>query len=73
MRLIGFITAGAQIRQILDHIGVDSEPPRISPAPGPPLWEDGDAPMGEGVEVEPHWDLAAQPAPDYEVDQRVNW
>jgi hypothetical protein len=19
------------------------------------------------------WDLAAQPAPDYEVDQRVNW
>ena len=41
MRLIAFITEGAQ--------------------------------MGEGVEVEPDWDLAAQAAPDYEVDQRVNW
>jgi len=29
--------------------------------------------MGEGVEVEPDWDLAAQPEPDYEVDQRINW
>jgi hypothetical protein len=29
--------------------------------------------MGEGVEGEPDWDLAAQPAPDYEVDQRVSW
>ena len=29
--------------------------------------------VGEGVEVEPDWDLAGQPAPDCEVDQRVNW
>jgi len=29
--------------------------------------------MGEGVEGEPDWDLAAQPAADYEVDQRINW
>jgi len=29
--------------------------------------------MGEGVEIEPDWDLAAQPAPDCEVDQRINW
>ncbi len=27
----------------------------------------------DGVQIEPDWDLAAQPAPDYEVDQRVNW
>ncbi|HAL37820.1 MAG TPA: hypothetical protein DCP03_06750 [Polaromonas sp.] len=39
---------------------------------GPPLWDDCDAQMGEGVEVEPDWDLAAQPAPDCEV-QRINW
>jgi hypothetical protein len=39
MRLIAFITEGMQIRKILDHIGVDSEP-RISPARGPPLWDD---------------------------------
>jgi len=73
MRLIAFITEGAQIRQILDHIGVDSQAPRISPARGPPLWEDCDAQMGEGVEIELDWDLAAQPAPDCEVDQRINW
>ena len=77
MRLIAFITEGAQIRKILEHIGVDPEPPRIAPAHGPPLWDRCDAQMGEGVEVEPDWktdwDMAAQPAPDYEVDQRVNW
>ena len=73
MRLIAFITEGAQIRRILDHIGVDSEPPHISQARGPPLWEDCDAQMGEGVEIEPDWDLVAQPAPNFDVDQRVNW
>ena len=43
MRLIAFITGGVQIRRILDHIGVDSEPPHISPARGPLLWDDCDA------------------------------
>ena len=73
MRLIAFITEGTQIRRILDHIGVDSEPPHISPARGPPLWDDCDAQTVEGVHIEPDWDLAAQPAPDFEVDQRVSW
>ena len=35
MRIIAFITEGAQIRRIPNHIGVDSEPPHISPARGP--------------------------------------
>ena len=56
----------------LNHIGVDSAPPHIAPAREPPLWDDCDAQIGEDVEIEPDWDLAAQPAPDYEVDQRVN-
>jgi hypothetical protein len=73
MRIIAFITYSADIRQILEHIGVETEPPRITPARGPPLWDGCDAPMGEGVEVEPDWDEAAQPAPDFEVDQRVSW
>lgn len=73
MRLIAFITEGSQIRKILNHIGVDSEPPHISPARGPPLWDDCDAHVGEGVAVEPDWDLAAQAAPDFEVDQRISW
>ena len=40
MRLIAFITHSADIRQILEHPGADSEPPHLSPARGPPLWGD---------------------------------
>lgn len=76
---IAFITHSAEIRQILDHIGVDSEPPRLSPARGPPLWDtcDADAQSGETAQTDPDWesdwDGAAQPSPDYEVDQRISW
>jgi len=35
MRLIAFIPEGTQIEKILDHIGVDSQPPHIFPARGP--------------------------------------
>jgi hypothetical protein len=73
MRIIAFITYSADIRQILEHIGVDAEPPRIKPARGPPLWDDGDAQAGEAVEPAPDWDEAAQTAPDFEVNQRVSW
>jgi hypothetical protein len=73
MRIIAFITYSADIRQILDHIGADAEPPRITPARGPPLWDGCDAQMGDGVDVEPDWDEAAQQAPDFEADQRVSW
>jgi hypothetical protein len=55
MRLIGLITHSADIRQILEHIGVDSEPPRIAPARGQPLWEDCDAQTDDGVHIEPDW------------------
>lgn len=37
MRIIAFITHRADIRHILEHTGLDSEPPRIKPARGPPL------------------------------------
>ncbi len=75
MRLIANIPEGTQIRKILDHIGGDSEPPHISPAGGPPLWQDGgDAQMDDGAQIAPaDWDLAAPPAPDLEVDQRISW
>ena len=74
MRIIAFITYSADIRQILEHIRVDVEPPRITPARGPPLWGGcDDAQMGDGVYGEPDWDEAAQPAPDFEADQRVSW
>ena len=32
MRIIAFITHSADIRHVLDHIGVESEPPHIAPA-----------------------------------------
>ena len=70
MRIIAFITHSAEIRHILSHIGVESAPPHITPARGPPLWEGCDAPVDDGAQGEPDWDLAAQPD---EVDQRVNW
>lgn len=73
MRIIAFITHSADIRHILDHIGVDAEPPHITPARGPPLWDDCDAQAGEGSQIEPDWDLAAQPSPDFELDQRISW
>jgi hypothetical protein len=72
MSIIAFITHSADIRRILVSLGVESQPPPIAPARGPPLWDDCDAQAGEGTQIEPDWDLAAQPAPDYEVDQRIN-
>ena len=73
MRIIAFITHSADIRHILEHIGVDSEPPRIKPARGPPLWDACDAQGDEGMEPVPDWDEAAQLVPDFEVDQRISW
>ena len=70
MRIIAFITDGAEVRKILARIGADSQAPRITPARGPPLWEDCGAPVGEGVEVEPDWDISAQIAL---ADQRISW
>ena len=48
-------------------------PAAIAPARGPALWDDCDAQMGQGVQIEPQWDLAAQAAPAFDADQRVHW
>ena len=37
------------------------------------LWDGCDAQTGDGVELEPAWDEAAQLALDFEADQRVSW
>ena len=83
MRIIAFITHSADIGQILDHIGVGSEPPNIASAHGPPLsplsplWAGCGAHSAEGSQVESDWssdwDLAAQAAPDDEDNQRIHW
>jgi hypothetical protein len=66
MRIIAFITEAAAVRDILAHLGEPTTPPRMAPARGPPLWEMPDAGRDE-------FDLLAQPAPDYEFDQRIAW
>jgi hypothetical protein len=71
--LIAFINDGAEIRTILDHIGIESSPPKIGKARGPPLWDACD-------DAEPleHFDAgldsdAVQYWPAEDVDQSVNW
>jgi hypothetical protein len=77
MRIIAFITFSADIHKILEHIGVDTQAPRITPARGPPLWDECGAQetqkLGEGVEALPDWDMVSQSAPDYPDDQRTDW
>jgi hypothetical protein len=60
---IAFITHSADIRQILEHIEAQPELQSIAPARGPPMWEDCNEQVGEGIEGGPDWDLAAQLAP----------
>ncbi len=74
MRIIAFITFSADIHKILEHIGVAPEAPRITPARGPPLWDDcGAQESGDGVDATAHRDRANQSAPDYPEDQRKDW
>ena len=67
MRIIAFITHSADIRHILEHIGAETKPPRITPARGPTLWDDGDTQAGEAAEPAPGWDEASQTVPDFEA------
>ena len=55
------------IERILSHIGEPAEPPRISPARGPPAWDD------PPIEAVPDWDARAQPQPEYVFDHQVQW
>ena len=74
MRIIAFIIFSADIQKILEHIGAEPEAPRITPARGPPLWDDcGAQDMGECVETLPERDMASQSPPDYPDDQRTAW
>ena len=71
MRIIAFITEPSTVRQMLEHRGEPNWPPRFAPARGPPLWEVVAA--APPAEHDPHGELAAQPLPQSEVDQRLTW
>jgi hypothetical protein len=62
IRCAAFITEAAPVQRILNHIGEPAEPPRISPARGPPAWDD------PPVEAVPDWDALAQPQPEFVFD-----
>ena len=76
MRIIAFmaqghaVNEGPVIREILGHLGEPTSAPRLAPARGPPLWE---LPVAGQAAPEPEADPLAQPAPDYDFDQRVAW
>ncbi len=66
MRIIAFITEGESVHRILEYIGESADPPRISPARGPPAWE---------MEADslPLYDAVAQPQPEFPFDQTQGW
>jgi hypothetical protein len=66
MRIVAFITESAPVQRILNHIGEPAEGPRIAPACGPPMWDDG-------RDSFPDWDSMAKPNFEYVVDQQVQW
>ena len=68
MKIIAFVTETPSVRAILAHIGEPTRPPVIAPARGPPAWGE-DTP----VEVDQDYDPLAQPEPEVEFDQRVQW
>ena len=52
---------------MLQHLGEPTQPPPLSPARGPPEWE-------ESFDQSPAFDpSAAGPAPAFEFDQTVVW
>ena len=66
MRIIAFITDGPTVRDILDHLGEPTAPPRIAPARGPPLW------AATGSAHDPAADPPLQSVPAFEFDQRLS-
>ena len=67
MRLFSFVTDTASVTRILAHIGEPTKAPVLSPARGPPAWE-------EVFDQTPVFDpLAAAPEPAFEFDQTVTW
>ncbi len=67
MRIVAFITEAAPVRRILKHVGEPAEPPRISPARGPPAWDDQPDDLG------PDCEALAQASPGYVFNHEVQW
>jgi len=57
-----------QIPYPINALRESTQPPRIAPARGPPLWE-----AAESAGNDPQWDAGAEPGPEIEFDQRIAW
>ena len=66
VRLIAFVTEVAPIREILQHIGEPTKPPRVHPPRAPP--DGSDEPRGVDLEAE-----LSQDHFEYEFDQTLTW
>ena len=74
LQIIAFITEGSTVRRILNHIGQPTDPPKVSPARGPPVWwEEGEGQPAARTHAFPSFDPLAQPEPDFQFDQTVSW
>ena len=68
------IWCSQRVKKILASLGQDSRRPKITPARGPPLWGGCDAvAQGGDTDADAEWEPSAQPAPQYQVDQRIDW
>ncbi len=67
MRIIAFIDDPTEVKKILTHLGEPTAAPLLAPARGPPLWEA--AQPGDPGDADPF----AQPMPEFEFDQRIEW
>ena len=54
------------IKKILEFVGEETKPPSLSPAHGPPSWDDYDQDQDMPVEN-------GQSIPEYEFNQCVSW
>lgn len=59
---------GTETRKLPEHIG-GPQAPSVVPVRGPSLCEDCDVQANDGVQIEPYWGPAAQPAPNFDADQ----
>ena len=85
MRIIVFILDAPTVRKILDHIGEDARPRRITPARGPALCDEFNVALAArqdaSADVHQQWDRSAQSAPEYQngacldlpTRRYVNW
>ena len=68
LTIVAFLTEADPIQRILFYIGEPATPPRIAPARVPPDCLEADLDQTILDESE-----EAEPVPDFEFDQTVNW